>query len=80
MNFILCFFWHISYFFRQSKILIIIIIIIIYLFRITDIVQCDNKNMSSEQDAPGSLQAFMVAFKKEKHRNTQNIPKVQNIK
>jgi len=28
--------------------------LIIYLFRITDVTQCDNKNMNSEQDAPGS--------------------------
>jgi len=27
---------------------------IIYLFRITDITQCDNKDMNSEQDTPGS--------------------------
>jgi len=37
---------------------------IIYLFRITDIAQYDNQDMNSEQDAPGSSQALMVAFKK----------------
>jgi len=36
---------------------------IIYLFRITDIAQYDNKNMDSEQDTTGSWQALMMAFK-----------------
>jgi len=44
---------------------------ITYLFRITDIAQYDNKNMNSEQDAPGSWQALMVAFKKKNHKYTK---------
>jgi len=49
---------------------------IIYLFRITDIAQYDNKNMNSEQDTPGSWQAHTVAFKKKKSQSW----KKQNIK
>jgi len=53
---------------------------IIYLFRITDIAQYDNKNMDSEQDTPGSWQALMVAFKKKKSQKYTKYTEKKNIK